>query len=374
MPASAAGNQAVIDFINAAVGRSVASTPISAASSGVTFSIVGGLPVKTSVSSGPVFGERSQTVGRGRFFIGANVTGIQFSSLNGVPTDNILLNLVHQDVPSIGSPGLGDPNFENDFIEVNLALDIDLLVSSLFLTAGLTDFIDIGVAVPFVRTSIRGNSEAQVIPIEPSLLHFFGGDAANPILRAAAAIDGTATGIGDVAGRIKINLGQSRSVGAAILGDVRFPTGEESNLLGSGATTVRGLAIVAAQFSSFSPHINAGYLARTGARQNDAILATIGFDQLMTPWATLAFDLISEWQLGENKIQLPGEAVYEFPRPRRVQTTTVPEKRENVLNASVGMKFTVRGGTTLVINGIAPMRKVSLQPDFIWTGGLEYSF
>lgn len=371
IPATAAGNSAVISFINEAIGKSVANTPISAASSGATFAIVGGLPVKTSTSAGPVFGERPQTLGRGRFFLGANVTGLHFSTLNGVPVDKLKLNFVHQDV---GTAGLGDPGFENDVIEVGLGLDINLLVSSLFLTAGLTDFIDIGVAVPFVRTRLHGTSEAQIVPFGPIAPHFFGGDAANPILRAASVIDGSATGIGDIAARVKINLGQGRTAGAALLGDIRFATGDEEDLLGAGATSVRGLAIVAAQFGSFSPHLNGGYLARTGALQNDAILATIGFDQLMTPWATLAVDLVSEWQVGDSKIALPGTVVFSQPFVRRVDATSIPQRDENVLNASIGMKFSVRGGTTIVVNGITPLRKVGLQPDFVWTGGLEYSF
>lgn len=370
IPAVTAGNQTVIGFLTEAIGRSVASTPISATSSGATFSLVGGLPVRTSTSPGPVFGERAQTLGRGRFYLGANVTGLSFTTLNGAPVDNLVINFAHQDV---GTPGEGDPEFENDVIQLRLNLDMNITVMSVFATWGVTDFLDIGVAIPVVRTTINGNSEAQILPFGNTAIHRFGGTSTDPILRAAASASGTSTGIGDVVGRVKVNLGQSRRLGAAILTDVRFATGDDANLLGSGSSSIRALAVGSAQFGNFAPHVNLGYLARSGKQESDAVLATVGFDNLMASWATVAADLISEWQVGDNPITLPGDIVFVAPFQRRIPSISVPNRTQNTINAALGLKFNVRGGTVLVINGIAPLRKTGLQPDFIWTFGLEGS-
>ncbi|MFQ5702936.1 MAG: hypothetical protein ACE5HT_02830 [Gemmatimonadales bacterium] len=372
LPAFASGNAAIISFITNAIGQSVSNTPISATSSGATFSFVGGLPVRTSTSAGPIFAERAQTLGRGKFFVGANVSGAHFTTLNGVPADNLSLNFVHEDVSNAGT--LGDPEFENDVIDVTMGLDIDVLVTSVFMTYGITDFIDIGVALPFVRTSLKGSSEAQIMPFGSTAFHFFGGSIADPVLRAASSIDGSATGIGDVAARIKINLGQSPKVGAALLGDVRFATGDEEDLLGAGDASGRALAVVSAQFGAFAPHLNAGYVVRAANEQNDAALATIGFDNLMTSWATLAFDVLTEWQIGADKNSLPGPITYDQPFRREVQSSPIVERRANIVNASVGMKFTLRGGTVLVTNAIFPLTETGLQPDVVWTAGLEYNF
>ena len=123
LPSVDAGNATVITFLTEAIGQSVTSTPISASSSGATFSLVAGLPVRTSTSLGPIFGERAQTLGRGRFFLGANITSLAFTTLNGTPLDNILINFTHQDV---GNPGLGDPDFENDIIQLRMKLDMNI--------------------------------------------------------------------------------------------------------------------------------------------------------------------------------------------------------------------------------------------------------
>ncbi len=371
IPSVIAGTNTVIGFVQSAVGRSVASTPISATSSGTTFTIVGGLPVQSSTSPGPIFGERAQTLGRGRFFMGAYVTQLAFTTLNGNPLDNIEFNFAHQNV---GDSLYGIPEFENDNIAVKLQMDMNITSVYLNATWGMLDFVDVGVAVPFVRTTLNGTGTAQIMPFGPDSVHNFGGDPAHPIMRASSEVSGSASGIGDVVGRIKINLGQSKSFGAALLSEVRFPTGDEKDLLGSGFTSVRAMAIASAQFGDFAPHLNVGYLARSSNSVNDAVLATIGFDHLMAPWATVAADLSTSWQVGKRKQTLPGDIVYEVPFVRHLPATSIQNRKDELINLSLGMKFRVRGGTVLVINGIAPMRKSGMQPDYIWTAGLEGSF
>jgi hypothetical protein len=371
LPAATAGNTTVIGFITEALGKSASNLPISATSSGATYTIVDGLPVKTSTSAGPVFAERPQTLGKKRLFVGTNVTNIGFTSLNGVPLDNLELNFAHEDV---GTPGRGDPEFENDVIRTRLALKLDLLVASVFATYGITDFIDVGVAVPMMRISMQGSSVAQIDPFGPNTPHYFGGTAVDPILRATAGVNATASGIGDVVGRVKVNLGQGRRVGAALLTEVRFPTGDEANLLGSGATSARALGVFGAQYGSFSLHGNAGYVVRTGALQNDATLATIGFDNLMTPRSTIAFSLISEWRVGDSKLALPAPIDLVFPFQRRIESTSIPERQDDRLDASLGLKINLRGGSVFLLNGTVPLRKAGVQPDFYWTSGIEISF
>jgi hypothetical protein len=372
LPALAEGNDAVIAFLTDAVASATLRVPLSATSSGATFSVVGGVPVRTSISAGPIFGERTQTLGRGRIFLGTSVTGMEFTSLNGVPLNNLQLNFKHEDEDPV--PDLGNPSFENDVMALTLDMTVNVLVGTVALTAGLTDFIDIGVAVPIVRTQVSGRSDAQILPFGPVAVHSFGGDINNPILRATATMEGSATGIGDVAARVKINLGQGTRMGAAVLGEVRFGTGDEKNLLGSPGSQLRLMGLYSAQLGTFSPHLNVGYTARSAATLNDAVLISGSVDNLVTEWATLALGIESELQVGANKFTLPSEIVYQSPFERRIPAVNIPEKNGDLLRVSMGGKFTVRGGTVLVANALLPVRDVGLQPDFIWTLGLDFPF
>jgi hypothetical protein len=374
IPAQLSGAGSILAFLSNAIGVSVTNVPVSAASSGATFSFAAGVPVKTSSSAGPIFGERAQTLGRGRFFIGANVTGLHFDRLRGVPLDNVVLNFVHEDNDPVG---LGDPSYEADLIEVRVAMDIDLLVSTVFASWGMVDGVDLSVSVPFVHTSVKGSSIAQVVPFGSGTAtpHYFGTDpSGDPILTAVAATEGSATGIGDIAGRLKINVVQSRAVGVGLLVDARFPTGDEANLLGSGRFAGRGIGIVSLRFGSISPHANIGYVFRDADLENNSVLATLGFDHLLGSWATLAVDVISEWQLGQSKLNLPGAIVFTEPFARTIESSAIPNQKDNPLAASLGFKFSTPRGITFVANALIPLRDAGLQPGAVWTGGLEYNF
>jgi hypothetical protein len=374
IPAQVSGAGAVISFLSNAIGVSVGNVPVSAASSGTTFSFEGGVPVKTSSSGGPIFAERAQTLGRGRFFVGTNVTALHYQRLRGVPLDNLTLNFSHEDTPPTG---VGDPAFENDLVQVNVAMNIDLLVTSVFASWGIVDGLDISVLVPVVHTSVKGTSAAQILPIGsgPTTPHYFGTDeAGNPVLTAIAGTQGSASGLGDVAARIKINVFQSRTVGVALLADGRFPTGDEEDLLGAGRFAGRGLGIVSVRLGAFSPHANVGYVFRDADLENNSVLATVGFDNLLGPWATLAVDVISEWQLGDSKLSLPGPIHYTEPFPRTVESSLIPDRKDNAMAASIGFKFALPRGIAVITNALIPLRDAGLQPGAVWTGGVEYNF
>jgi hypothetical protein len=376
-------NGILISFISNAISGNVAGIPVSATSGGSTFRFEGGAPVRTSVSPGPVFAERAQTLGRGRVFVGANVNRLHFETLRGVSLNDIRLNFIHQNVDSPTCDSIegrdcapfGVPRLENDVIALRLALDIDMTVTSFFLSFGLLDRVDIGVALPIVSTSLVGTSDIQIISFaESTAAHFFGGTPSDPQLSTSRSVAGSATGVGDVAARVKVTVSQAERSTFALLADVRFPTGSADDLLGSGHVVARGLGILSARFGPFSPHANVGFLLRSTDSLNNAVLATVGFDHLMAPWATLAVDLVSELQVGEGKLRLPGTVTYDVPFRRTVEPTSIPNRRDDLINASFGFKFLTGSGITMVTNTLWPLNRGGLRPSVLWTVGLEYNF
>jgi hypothetical protein len=369
---------AMIAFLGSSIGLSVSNTPISSSSSGTTFKFVGGVPVKTSTSAGPIFAERSQTLGRGRWFVGLGLTQMNFQRLRGVPLNALSFNYTHQDVgdsaTGAGIDTLGSPAFENDFINVKMAIDINLLVASLALTYGLVDGVDVGVTVPFVRTSIHGNSVAQIVPAGGAIVHYFAGSATDPVLTAVSSADGVASGIGDLEGHLKINVAQTDNVGGALFVSARFPTGDEKNLLGSGAFSGRALGVVSARFGSFSPHLNLGYTVRDASDQNNSIDGALGYDALLSPWATMAVDMLGSWEIGASRLHVPPPVQYLAPAKRTLDVTNIPSQPDNLMSLNFGFKFRTRRGIQIVTNSLFPLRNSGLQPSVAWTAGLEYNF
>lgn len=369
VPDIVAKNGAILSFITDAIAASAANLPLSATTSGATFRFVGGLPVRTSSSLGPIFGERAQTLGRGRFVVGAHMTGLNFTSLRGVPLNQITLNFTHDDVPP---EGLGQPLRENDVLQVRLDLAINVLVTTLFTTWGITDRVDVGLAVPLVHTSMTGRSTGQFFPFGVPTSHFFAGDSANPVLTANAATFGSATGVGDIVLRTKWSVRSTEDAGVAVMADARLPTGSDEDLTGSGHFALRGLVLASTKFGDFSPHLNLGYALRGG--RNDAVLAGTGFDQPLSDWATLAADVITEWQVGESSLTLPNAVTILHPVERTITPTNIPNMRDHRVYGSFGMKFRTPGGPIVVANALMPLRRGGLESRFIWTLGLDGNF
>ncbi len=383
IPAAVGQNGTLIAFLSSAIGASVANLPIGATSGGETFQFVGGVPVATSSSHGPVFAERAQTLGAGRVLVGASVNVFHFREVRGVDLHGVELNFTHQNVDFAGCDSIygascaqyGVPTLENDFIQMNLSLDLNVTSTVFVLTYGLRDWIDVGVAVPLVTTSLRGTSNAQVVPFGgPTAAHFFAGTPANPVLSASRSVEGAATGVGDLSARVKLRLGQGEHSAFAVLADARFATGSEADFLGSGNTSIRGLGVVSARFGAFSPHANVGYVHHTGGIQTDAVLATAGFDHVMAPWATLAVDLLAELQAGESKLTIPKPVTLTVPFKRTITPSNIPNGRDDIVNASFGFKLQAARGLTIVANVLWPINRGGMRPNAAWTTGLEYNF
>jgi hypothetical protein len=383
IPASSAENAALISLIGDALGSSISNIPIGSTSGSESFSFVGGVPVRTSTSSGPIFAERAQTLGRGRVLVGASRTGFRFATLRGVDLRNIKLTFTHQNVdfPACDAVFAGDctrygvPAFENDEIDFRLSMDLDVSVTSMYVTYGVTDRFDVGLVLPIVQADFRGESTAQIQPFGgTSVAHFFEGTQTNPGLVGNRQSLGSAAGLGDVTVRAKVNLREAPNASAALLVDGRFPTGSQEDLLGSGKFSARALAILNSRIGDFSPHVNVGYLHHSGTARNDAVLATIGFDQRMSDRFTLAADLVSELQVGDSKLNLPGTVTFEAPFRRTLEPTNIPDIRDDIVNGSFGLKLAPARSVVLVLNTLFPLNRGGMRPNLVYTAGVEYAF
>lgn len=369
-PAVTQGQLNLLSFLTNSIGNSLGNIPFTGASSGVTFSFAGGAPVATSLSSGPIFAERSQTLGRGRLLMGVNVSSISMDNVRGVPLNDLEFNFTHQ---NIQDAAMGDPVFENDIIEVNTNLGLSLLVTSAYASFGLLDNVDIGVLVPMVRASLDGVSQAAVIPFSQPTPHQFG-TPGNPATTAQSTSSGSALGLGDIALRVKANLYQTATWGAAALVDARLATGDEENFLGSGSTSIRAMGVLSSRFGDFSAHANAGMAIRTGEHQSNSLLLTIGFDHLVSSKVTIAGELVSGFEMGESNLVLPAPVVFTAPQVRTVEVTDIPEQKDNLMDASFGVKFLLPGQYRAVTNVLFPISDGGLRPKFFWTLGFERTF
>jgi hypothetical protein len=254
--------------MNQTLGGSIATQlailPIISPSSGFTYKYDSGTGafVRTTTSFGPIYTERAETIGRGKFSFGASYQRFRFSSLDGLNLHNIPAVFTH--VPDTGPGGVAEP-YEADVIRTSNNVNLNMDQTLLYGTVGITDRIDFSVAIPIVSVRMGASSDAQIIQVSGPTFVANGMTIPNPHEFNAAGAQtntysstGSAAGLGDVTFRLKGGIFQTDKFRVAAAVDIRAATGDARRFLGSGATGVKPFIAVSAG-KRYSPHVNVGY-------------------------------------------------------------------------------------------------------------------
>jgi hypothetical protein len=366
------GEDNMLAFLTGAISTSLGQIPFPSANSGqVLVGFDAGVPLVESVSPGPVLAERSQTLGRGTYLVGLNLSAVRLRKIRGIGMDDLVFRFAHQNVED---QSLGDPSFERDLVVVNADIQLDLLAASVSASYGLTDRIDVGVLVPLVRSSLNGTSSASIIDVlggPPGPAHQFTEE--NPF-QAERSVDNSAIGIGDVGLRLKANVHQTSGSGIGVVVDARLPTGSEDDFLGTGQSYLRALLITSGRVGAFSPHVNTGFALRSGATQNNSFLATAGFDWTANSRVTLAADALVDLHIGAPNLVVPNTEIFSDPSGLPVLPTNFPDQSDHLVDVAVGVKFQPTTMSRFVANVLVPLRDAGVRPTAMFTAGYERTF
>jgi hypothetical protein len=343
-----------LDDLNSAIAANVGLFSFNSAVSGFTFDIERGVPVRTTESFGPLLAERAPTLGKGKLNVGLSYSRIEFTRFEGNDLEDLSLIFRHDDINGDGVLGPTPTfpfDFERDQILVHLRLKIKEDVVGLFATYGLTDRWDVGVVVPIVHIQLKADANAEIVRRSSisTIVHNFG-PRATP---AAASGGGEATGIGDVILRTKYNFLRNEETwpDLAAVGEIKLPTGNADDLLGTGETNVKGLLVASRTFGRFTPHLNLGFEWSSEGTEEYNVRYVAGADARALPSLTLALDVIGRWKPDGNGIG------------------------DNTVDAAFGLKWNpwrsliVSGGVQVPLNP-----DEGLRADVIWTLAAEYTF
>ena len=250
--------QSEFRLMNVALTSQLATVPLPSPASGFTYHFDPGTGtfVRTTQSFGPILTDRAETIGRGKMAFGYTYQFFSYDHLDGVPLSNVPAVFTH-DNPEAGG-GRADVVATTNTIEAT----VNQFTGAL--TYGVTDRIDLSLAVPVIRTRLALLSNATIHRIGTGAnlgVHYFRDEDAidaHGSTRQYFAED-SAGGVGDLVARVKATLMREGSRSFAVGVDVRMPTGDEQNLLGSGATGIRPFAAVSASIGPLAPHANIAY-------------------------------------------------------------------------------------------------------------------
>jgi hypothetical protein len=252
--------------LGTAIATQLAILPIISPASGFTYKYDSntGAFERSTTTFGPIYTERAETIGRHKVYFGVSYQRFRFDKLDGIDLHNVPSVFSH--VPGTG-PGGATETYESDVIRAsnNATLNMDQTV--LFGTVGVTDRIDVSLAVPIVSVRMGASSSDQIIRVSGPTFQVTPGGPTIPNpheFNAAGSLTNTygakgdASGIGDLTVRIKGNVLQGENVRLAVALDIRTPTGDARRLLGSGSTGIKPFIAVSTG-RRISPHLNLGY-------------------------------------------------------------------------------------------------------------------
>jgi hypothetical protein len=375
--------QALAAF-NTELAGELSSFPLASSGGGFTYRFDPELGVltRTTNSFGPVYTERAETIGKGRFNFGLNFSSFTFDQIDSLSLKDGDLKLVFTHQP-VG-------NFvEGDVITANLFLKMKTDITAFVFTFGVTDSLDLGLAVPLVKVNMQLQSNDTVQRLATGLCctttHQFPGGGSTATFNQT----GSASGLGDVLARAKFRVLRG-SVGAlAVFADVRIPTGEERDLLGAGTTQVKGALIGSVHFGPASVHANAGYTwaaEKSGVKVvPDQINYSLGIDVAAHPRLTFIAELIGR-DVRNTDVVVIDNHTYTAQRASADQTSFTPFSQafprlvvnpvgnQNRLTGSVGLKINPVGNLLLTLNGLIALDNKGLRDKFTPLVGLDYSF
>ncbi|HET7618359.1 MAG TPA: hypothetical protein VFK20_07610 [Vicinamibacterales bacterium] len=334
------------DTIVRALLVNLTSLPLPSSSSGFIYRLnpTLGTMERVSDSFGSFFVERALTSGAGRVSFGMSATTAQFDRLDGQHLDDGSLVTIANQFRDESAP----------FDVERLTLEVESSSLELFGTFGLTDWIEIGGVVPLTRVHVEGVRR-----------NVYYGDE---LLQASGV--GDASGIGDVALRAKMTVARARQGGVAIAGEWRLPTGNEANLLGSGRTAIRVLAIASLEHGRAGLHGNAG-IGWGGA--SDEIDASGAATFAVAPRVTIAGELMIRRLSDLHEIV---SVAAPHPRFNGVDTFRLVQGTNATLLSTVvaGLKWNV--GSTFVLGGHVawPTSSGGLTAPITPTVSLDYLF
>jgi hypothetical protein len=334
------------DTLTRALLGAIATVPVGTSSSGFTYRLNPALGTveRASETFGPFFVERALTAGAGQASFGFTFQFASFESLDGHDLeDGNFVTIANQfrDEPA-------------PFDVETLALDVTTRTTTFYANVGLSDRIDLAVAVPVVRLDISGTRNNTY--------------RGRTLLQARARAE--ALGFADVAVRSKIRL-TGDGPGALAAGvEVRLPTGREEDLLGAGDTALRFQGLASAEVGRTSVHgnvtVGTGGIGREYSYGGAVAVAA-------TPQLTLVGEVLARRIAGLQRIS---ELITPHPRIVGVDTMRlVPSGEDQTTSLAVaGFKWNV-GGTWLIHgNVLFPMTDSGLTAKFTPTIALDYSF
>lgn len=333
---------------------------------GLVLAIEHGQLVPAHETLGAIFSERAETVGPHRLLLSFGYQRFDFGSIDGTNLKNVPIVL------TCSGACVGNVPNVVVYTVTNNRFDIKANQYSALAVFGLTKTFDVSAAIPFERI-------AMSVAVNGTEYSSQGAMSAN----FQEYVPGSSAGIADVVVGAKWKVFDRSKVRLAPGIDVRLPSGDELNFLGSGAIGVKPY-LAASVKAPVSVHGNIGYQWNGSSILN---ANTQGAKQQLP--TDLVYSLGVDADIVKNRLTLIGDILGQRydNAPRLAQASSVPvpilgtaTSVEPVTNAytvnNLALGAKVRPFSHLIFTGNATIKlnSAGLRSTVVPLVGLAYSF
>jgi hypothetical protein len=351
-------NNSQVSALAELMSLEVSTAPFGTSTGGFVFTFDSqlGTFTRAAQSFGPAFAQRSLTSGKGKISAGFNWLHADYSSVGGFDLSNgdLRTGKNPQNLPGVPAAA-----------PLKLDLSSDTLVG--FATFGLTNDLDVGIVVPWVRVTVGADLwyvSATNIDVTP------GGHLLVPRT--------SASGVGDIAVFGRYHVWRHADGGLAVELECRLPTGDTNALRGTGVTRTATSAIWS-RGGQVSPHANIGFdfwsaavpISATGdIFAKNQITYAFGVEIEAHPRATVTVDVVGRRQLEGGQIGYQTVGV----GPGTLDLLLPLHKALDVVSLAPGVKWNVAGNVLIAGNILTSLLNSGVKANFIPVVGLEWSF
>jgi hypothetical protein len=353
--------------------------PLPSPASGFTYEFDASVGVfrRTTQSFGPILAERAETIGARKVAVGFASQRFVFDTVEGMELTSVPAVFTHDNAQLLGG--------RQDVVTTVNSIAADVSQFIMYVRLGLSDHLDVSLAAPVLSTSLQVVSEATIqrLGTTDELTHFYRQSDGSVGTRRLFTARSSASGIGDLMVRVKGSVLRRASSAMALGLDVRVPSGDALNLLGSGAAGLQPFLVMSGTAGGVSPHVNVGYqwngssiLAGdpvTGEADDfpDQVSYIAGAD-VSVGRVTLAFDVLGRYLIDAERIHqedfhaLDGTSVF-----RNVVFAT---ESFNMLSGSTGVKINPFGRLLIDLNLLFALDNHGVRDKVTPLVGVEYAF
>ncbi len=324
---------------------------------------------RTSQTLGPLYLERPDTLGQGKFNVSVSFQYVELNEFDGTSLKDLESN---DPIIVRASDANGNPiGFRGTRLRYSLGLQN--YVTAVGFTYGITDDLDVNLYVPIIVTNMRVGVHARDVATAGPDEVFT--PAAGP--ERVGHDSGDAVGVGDILLRAKYQLPRLEWLHSALGLQLRLPSGSQSDFQGTGDVEVSPFFYVSTilwdivePHANFGVDLNATNVSQTAARYG------VGVDVDVHPRVNLSLAYLGRSQFEGTA----DEHDTQFAHLRGGQIVQEPLLGldfggTNTSDLSFGLRAVVWRNVMVFVNGIYALNDEGLRNDtIIPTGGIEGTF